>query len=196
MRIIGLTGPSGGGKSTVADVLEQQGVVTIDCDLIAREVVERQSPLLQVLSEAFGDDIILPDGSLDRKLLAKKAFSNAESTELLNSIMLPFISSRITEMIELYKNDGVECVLLDAPTLYQSGLDSICDSVVAVLCPKEIRKKRIIERDGLTDEQAETRLNASPSDDFYKSKTTHIVVNDGELQSFLNRISEIFGAII
>ncbi len=196
MKIIGLTGPSGSGKSTVANVLQQQGVAVIDCDLTAREVVEKGSPLLEVLSDAFGYDIILPDGNLDRKMLAKRAFCDKESTELLNSIMLPFISERITEMLELYKNDGVEYVLLDAPTLYQSGLDSICHAVLAVLCPKEIRKKRIIERDNLTDEQAETRLNASPQDSFYTQKTPHIVINNGDMDDFLHRVSEIFGEII
>ncbi len=196
MKIIGLTGPSGSGKSTVADMLKQHGVVVIDCDLVAREVVEKGSPLLDILGEAFGEEIILPDGSLDRKMLAKKAFCDAESTDLLNSIMLPFISDRITEMLDLYKNDGVECVLLDAPTLYQSGLDSICHAVLAVLCPKEIRKQRIMERDKLTDEQAETRLNASPDDIFYTEKTPHIVINNGDMDEFLRRVSKIFGEII
>lgn len=196
MKVIGMTGPSGSGKSTVANALEQQGVAVIDCDLVAREVVEKGSPLLEVLCEAFGDDIILPDGSLDRKRLAKKAFCDAESTEKLNSIMLPFISERITEMLELYENDGVECVLLDAPTLYQSGLDRICHAVLAVLCPKEIRKQRIIERDNLTDEQAETRLNASPDDSFYTERTPHIVINDGDMEAFLHRTLQIFGEII
>lgn len=195
MKVIGLTGPSGSGKSTVAKVLEQQGIAVIDCDLVAREVVEKGSPLLEVLCEAFGDDIILPNGNLNRKMLAKKAFCDAESTEKLNSIMLPFISDKITEMLELYENDGVECVLLDAPTLYQSGLDSICHTVLVVLCPKEIRKQRIIERDNLTDEQAETRLNASPDDSFYTERTQHIVINDGDMDGFLHRALQIFGEI-
>ena len=196
MKIIGLTGPSGSGKSTVAKVLQQQGVAVIDCDVVAREVVEKGSPLLDALCQVFGEDIISPDGSLDRKLLAKKAFCDKGSTDLLNSVMLPFISERITQMLDLYKSDGVECVVLDAPTLYQSGLDSICNTVLAVISPKETRKKRIIERDKLTDEQAETRLNASPQDSFYTQKAPHIVINNGDMDEFLHRVSGIFGEII
>ncbi len=196
MKIIGLTGPTGSGKSTVAKYFSDLGVEIIDCDLVAREVTEIGSELLPLLAENFGDEILADDGSLIRKELAKKAFSSQEETEKLNSIMLPFIANRIKEILDVFATEGVECVILDAPTLYESGLDSICDSVLAVLCPEEIRKKRIIERDNLTEEQAITRLSASKPDSFYKEKIQHIVVNDGEMAKFLDDISRMFGELV
>ncbi len=196
MKIIGLTGPTGSGKSIVAKYFCDRGVAVIDCDLTAREVTEPDSPLLPILAESFGDEILAPDGSLIRKELAKRAFSTKEKTERLNSIMLPFIADRIKETIELFAADGVECVMLDAPTLFESGLDSVCDSVLAVLCPENIRRERILKRDGLTEEQAAARLSASKPDSFYAEKTRHIVVNDGDLKSFLSNISKIFGDLV
>ncbi len=196
MKIIGLTGPTGSGKSTVAKYFSDLGVQIIDCDLVAREVTEIGSPLLPLLVDAFGDEILADDGSLIRKELAKRAFSSEMGTEKLNSIMLPFIADRIKEILDIFAADGVECVMLDAPTLFESGLDSICDSVLAVLCDEEIRKKRIILRDNLTEEQAVTRLSAGKPDSFYTEKTRHIVVNDGEMAKFLDDISKMFGELV
>ena len=196
MKIIGLTGPTGSGKSTVAKYFSDSGVSVIDCDLVAREVTEIGSELLPLLADAFGNEILANDGSLIRKELAKKAFSSKQETEKLNSIMLPFIADRIKGMLDVFVSDGVECVMLDAPTLFESGLDSICDSVLAVLCDRETRKKRIIERDSLTEEQALTRLSAGKPDSFYKEKTQHIVVNDGEMAKFMDDISKMFGELV
>lgn len=196
MKIIGLTGPTGSGKSTVATVAEENGFFVINCDSTAREVTEPNSPLLPLLCEAFGEGILFADGTLNRKELAKRAFCSKKNTELLNSIMLPFIAERIKDIIENLSADGVEFVLLDAPTLFESGLDSICDLCLAVLCPENIRKKRIIERDNLTEEQANIRLAASKPDSFYCERTKHILVNDGELQNFLAQISEKIGELI
>lgn len=196
MKIIGLTGPTGSGKSTVAEYFKENGVEVIDCDSVAREVTQVGSPLLPVLADAFGDGILSDDGSLIRKELAKRAFSDKKETEKLNSIMLPFIVDRIKEMLYTFACGGVECVLLDAPTLFESGLDSVCDVCLAVLCPENIRKKRIIARDNLTEAQADTRLFASKPDDFYTKRTRHIVVNDGNLEDFCRNISKIFGELI
>ena len=196
MKIIGLTGPTGSGKSTVAKYFNDLGVEIIDCDLVAREVTEIGSELLPLLAETFGDEILADDGSLIRKELAKRAFSSESETKKLNSIMLPFIANKIKETLDVFATEGVECVMLDAPTLFESGLDSICDSVLAVLCDRETRKKRIIERDSLTEEQALTRLSAGKPDSFYKEKTQHIVVNDGEMAKFMDDISKMFGELV
>ena len=196
MKIIGLTGPTGSGKSTVAKLMQEKGYAVIDCDLVAREVVEKGSPLLELLCEAFGDDVLLSDGSLDRKMLAKKAFCDNESTELLNEIMLPFIAERIKEQLMLLADDGVAATVLDAPTLFESGLHSECDGVIAVLCDREIRKQRIIARDNLTDEQAETRLKASKPDSFYMDRTRHIVINNGDEEAFNQSVLTLLGDLL
>lgn len=195
MKIIGLTGPSGSGKTTVALIAKELGFAVIDCDKLARKVTEKGSNTLSVLSSEFGEDIILSDGTLDRKMLAEKAFQNKEKTERLNSIMLPAVAKLVKVEIEKCKSEGFRLVLLDAPTLYESRLDGICSNVLAVLCPIEIRKQRIIERDGLTEEQASVRLAASKPDDFYRERTEFVIINDGDFAEFRNSARRILNTL-
>lgn len=181
MRIIGLTGPSGSGKSSITPIAKELGFYVIDCDTVARQVADDKK-VLEALEKAFGD--VLKNGSLDRKALAQKAFSSKEKTDLLNSIMLPEISLQIKAEIEKAKEIGYSNVLLDAPTLFESGEDKICSAVIAVLCPEEQRAKRILERDNLTKEQLESRLKACQPDEYYKSKTGHIIYNDDDFEEY------------
>ncbi len=185
MIIIGLTGPSGSGKSSVAKLAEILNFAVIDCDKIAKATVENSESLKLALAKSFGDDILDENNVLDRKKLAKRAFSTPQNTELLNKTTLPFIAANVTEIINWEQQNGQKKVLLDAPTLYESGLDSLCTAVIAVLSDVEYRKQRIIKRDNLTEQQAIDRLNATKPDNFYTDKTEHILYNDGTLEEFL-----------
>ena len=168
--ILGLTGPTGSGKTTFSAVALEMGFAVIDCDKEARLATVKGSEGLRKLCAVFGEDILLPDDSLNRKKLAALAFATKENTERLNKTLLPIILEQIRVKIAEFKAAGFKDILLDAPTLFESGADKLCDKTVAVLCDRETRKKRIMLRDGLTESEAETRLSAAQSDEFFSAR--------------------------
>ena len=182
-RIIGITGPTGAGKSILSEALRQAGVPVLDADAAAREVTVPGHPCLAELADAFTDKILLPDGSLDRKALAKAAFSSEEGTVKLNSITHPHILALLQKRIAEALSRG-DAVAVDAPLLFESGLDALCTETVAVLAPPSRRRRRIMRRDGLTAEEAEARMAAQPGEDFYLDRADGILYNRGTLKSF------------
>lgn len=188
--IIGLTGPTGAGKSKAARVAGELGLNVIDCDKVARKAVEKGTGGLCAVAKAFGEGVLENDGTLNRKALAKAAFSSKEKTELLNKTLLPFI----TELVKREITDKI--TLLDAPTLFESGMDSICDYTVAVLADTDIRKKRIMERDLITESEATLRMSAGKSDEFYLDNADFTVYNNGSAEDFLNQIVNVFNGIL
>lgn len=191
-NIVGLTGPTGSGKSTFSVLAEQKGFTVIDCDEISRLVTKKDSLCLEKLAEEFGEDI-LNDGVLDRKLLAKRAFVQKERKEKLEEIIFPFILSVVMEKINNADSDNI---LLDAPTLFESGIDEMCGTVVATLCPLDVRKKRIIERDNLSDQQAEIRLSAGKPDDFYKERADFILDSNKTEAEYKKVCSELLDKLL
>ena len=187
--LVGLTGPTGSGKSSAAAVARKMGIKVIDCDLIARQAVLPDTKGLEALVEAFGREILHPDGTLDRKKMAALAFATKEKTELLNRTLLPHIA----ELVRAELN--AERILLDAPTLFESGLDSICDSTVAVLADPAQRLSRIISRDGLTVEEAQQRMNAGKPNTYYIERAEHIIYNNDGPNIFEFEVSGLFKII-
>lgn len=197
--IIGLTGQTGAGKTSVGKVLSQKGCEVIDTDKIAREITEKGSPVLSSLSEAFGEDI-LEKGELNRKLLASRAFASRENTEKLNAITHPEITKRVTARIEKAFRKGKKAAVIDAAALFESGEDKLCDFTVAVICPEDIRFKRIMKRDGITAEQAQRRIKAQHGEQYYIHKADMIIRNypphdlNGEIDRVVARMeSEAYG---
>ncbi len=183
--VLGLTGPTGSGKSTVADLAAGLGWFVIDCDKLVKRAYLRPE-VLEALRAAFGEDIF-DRGQLVRGALAKKAFATREGTELLNKTVLPFI----TEMIKDEIAAAGDKVLLDAPTLYESGADALCDSVCALLAEDEVRLSRILSRDNITAEAAALRMSAGKPDDFYKNRAQYILYNNGDTAEIIKAFTKI-----
>ncbi|MBR5473200.1 MAG: dephospho-CoA kinase [Clostridia bacterium] len=188
--VIGLTGPTGAGKSSVTDVAKELGFKVVDCDKLARVAVQKGSDGLKAVVDRFGDDILNQDGTLNRTALAHKAFSSTQNTEFLNETLLPFITALVKKEI------NQEFVLLDAPTLFESGAEQLCNEVIVVLADEKMRKKRIMERDGIDETAAELRIKAGKSDNFYIEKTNNIVYNDCELSVLNLKIQKLITKLL
>jgi dephospho-CoA kinase len=175
-KLVGLTGKTGAGKSTVSALLKEKGAYIIDGDVVARKVLVDNGSLLNKLSKEFGEDVLNPDGTLNRRALAKEAFSTPEKTERLNSIMHPAINGFIFEEAEKAFSD-YDVVIVDAAAIIESGFTEKSDYLIVVHAPVEIRKERIIKRDGLTEADADIRINGQKDDEFYLSKADFIFNN-------------------
>ncbi len=174
--IVGLTGKTGSGKSTVSKILEEKGAAIIDGDKVARKVLAKDNTLLLKLSESFGDTII-KDGVLDRKALAALAFKDKESTEKLNEVTHPHITKEVNKRLLELKSKGVRVAVIDAAALFESEISKKCDIIVVTHAPKDERLKRILQRDGLTKSEALLRISAQKEDDFYISKADYLINN-------------------
>ncbi len=188
--IIGLTGPTGSGKSSACKLCESYGLKHVDCDLLARKAVEKGSDGLKALVNAFGSEILNTDGTLNRKLLAKIAFSEATKTELLNATIFPFIRELV------FKETRSGNILLDAPTLFESKIDNICFKTIAVLSDKATRLKRIMGRDNLTEAEALTRINAGKTDNFYQTYADYVIYNNKTEQELLKEFGFVLDSIL
>lgn len=182
VTVIGLTGPTGAGKSEVAALLVKAGATVIDADALAREVTAAGHPCLQKLAEAFSPSVLQTDGSLDRKALAALAFATPEDTARLNAITHPYILSLADERLSACQTP---IAVIDAPLLFQCGMETICDRTLVVTAPYEERRSRIMRRDGLTEKQAEMRMNAQPDEAYYTERADDVLCNDGDFDAFV-----------
>ena len=173
--LLGLTGKTGAGKSTVSEFLKQKGAYIIDGDIVAREILVGNPRLLKLLAKSFGDDI-LENGVLNRKKLAEKAFKTPEATKLLNSIMHPAINEKIQSEAEAAFAD-YDVVIVDAAAIIESGFADDCAKLIVVTAPEEIRRERIIKRDNISEKDALIRINGQKDDNFYLSKADYVIKN-------------------
>lgn len=195
MKIIGLTGPTGSGKSLLGDFLSGQGVPVIDADEVYHSLLVPPSPCLSALTDAFGDGILHSDGTLNRAALSEIVFHDGEKLALLNRTVLGFVLERIREMIGELARTGHGAVAVDAPTLIESGFHKECDTVISVLSPAALRIERIKERDGLSDEKANARVSAQRPDEFYISHSHYVLTNTGDVSELFQKAEELFRSL-
>lgn len=180
IRVIGLTGQSGAGKSTVSGIFASEGFPTVNADEISHNVSSNRSFLSEV-SGLFPDCVT--DMGLDRQKLAGIVFCDIEKLKSYTDIIFPYITREIFRCIEACKAQNERLVLLDAPTLFESGLDDICSSVVSVIAPMELKIQRVLERDGIPVEMVKSRLGSQKSDDMFISKSQFTIVNNSDIDS-------------
>ena len=194
MKVIGLTGKTGAGKSTVAAFLREKGCYIINGDKIARDILLPGEKAVRELADFFGDDIILPDGNIDRKKVASRAFATSENTAALNAITHPHITARFVAEIKKAENEGYSVAIIDAAAILESDCRKLCSAFIVVTAPENIRLERILSRDRITKEQAMTRIRAQKEDEYYLSRADYVIRNyepfglDGELSALSQKL--------
>ncbi|NLL05987.1 MAG: dephospho-CoA kinase [Clostridiaceae bacterium] len=188
MRKIGVTGGIGSGKSTVSKILASFGAQIIDADILAKQVVEKGQKALREIVECFGEEILDPDGNLDREKLSGIVFKDKQKLEVLNRITHAHIAKRIIEEIDSLNN--TEIAVVDAPIPIKHGFLDVVDEVWAVIADKEVRIKRVMERSGLTYNEVEDRIKSQLSDDYYKSISKVVIVNNGCVENLRRQVKK------
>lgn len=193
MHRIGLTGGIGSGKSTVAALLADHGAVIIDADAIAREVVEPGMPALTLLALEFGEEILRPDGSLDRGALAAKAFRDADGTQRLNAIMHPLIREESQRRLEAASATGI--VVYDMPLLFETGQQDLVDSVIVVDVPEELQVERAVGMRGLEEADVRRRMQVQWTRSQRLAGADHVIDNSRDLAATRRQIDDLWASL-
>ena len=181
MTVIGITGPTGAGKSLFCSYLEALGCLHLDCDKIYHSLVNSPSECTCALEAEFGPSVIKPNGSLDRIALGAIVFApGADALRArLNEITHAFVLAEVRRAV---KSSEKTCAVIDAPLLFEANFDKECDFTVALLASPELRLSRLTLRDDRTAEALRARMAAAPADEFYSSRADYTVINNGDAE--------------
>lgn len=191
MKVIGLTGGAGSGKSVVARQLAEKGLLYINADQLAREAVEPGTPGLMEIREVFGPGVIAPDGTLDRRKMAQIVFDDAEARERLEAIIHPKVIARTQELIaQARSGGGYPAVVVEVPLLFESGSEDMMDEVWVVDAEEDVLIQRMMERNGLTAEEAHKRLMAQMDPRVRAGMADILIENNGSLEDLMKAVDE------
>ncbi len=196
MKIVGLTGGSGTGKGTVAEIFAEYGIPSVDTDAVYHELLENDRALNSELAAAFGAGILGEDGKVNRKLLAATVFGKENTPALLhtlNQITHKYVMSETKKRLAEYANTA-PAALIDAPLLFEAGLDSWCEAVIGVLADRETRIQRVMKRDGIDRAAAIRRIDAQPDDNFFRERCNIVLENNGDLAQLKEKVRKILAA--
>lgn len=192
MRMIGLTGSFGSGKSTIASMLQEAGIPVVDADELAREVVKPGSKGLSQIKKRFGEEIIHADGTLNRKALSRVVFSDPQALADLEAITHPLIASLMRERFATLEQEGHSEAVYMAPLIFEKKLESLFDATILVIASDAQQLERATKRDGLSEEQARARLESQLSTAEKLAKTVHVIDNSGSLSQSAAQLARIW----
>ncbi|MBN2724453.1 MAG: dephospho-CoA kinase [Deltaproteobacteria bacterium] len=192
IRIIGLTGCIGSGKSSVGRILEKLGCFRLDSDELSREIMVPGSNLLKQITSVFGNKILYPDGTLHRKMLGQIVFSDPEKLKKLESIVHPVLQNEALKRLETAEYPAV----YEVPLLFQTGQHQFTDLNVVVICPTELRMQRVNKRDGLDEDSFNARLRNQAKEDWLISQGDVIIENDMDEKVLYEKVLNLYTDII
>ncbi|HIZ93505.1 dephospho-CoA kinase [Flavonifractor sp. An112] len=196
MKRIGITGPTGAGKTTALNVLTELGAHIIDADQVYHDLLAHSAPMGDALTARFGSAILDETGQVDRKALGSVVFADPTALADLNAITHRFIIEEIDRQAAQAETDGRPAVAIDAIALIESGVGETCDAVVGILAPREIRIRRIMAREGIPEDYACKRVDAQQGDDFFRTHCTYILENQGTAEEFAQKALALFQMLI
>lgn len=194
--IIGLTGGMGSGKSEAARHLVTLGVTHVDADAISRSLTAPGGEALPAIREKFGDEVFLPDGTLDRRRLGEAVFADTHARHALEAIIHPRVQRVALEMADAARAAGEDAVLLDVPLLFETGMDALCDVTWVVSADREERIRRVMNRDGLSREEAEARFASQMTDEERASRATRVICNNQSVEKFRAELTGLYQQLL
>lgn len=195
MKILGLTGGSGVGKSAAGAEFISCGCGVLDADASYHELCTTCMPMLEDIQSVFGD-VLNTDGSLNRKKLGAIVFTDSEKLAQLNAITHPYIRQAALDTFSAMQAEGKQLCIYDAPTLFEAGADRFCDYTAAVLADRNLRISRIMARDSIDRDYAALRIDAQHNDDWYRERCDFILVNNGDLNALRVQVHQILHTIL
>ena len=198
MKIIGITGPTGAGKTTALRALADLGACVIDADAVYHQLLEESAPMREALTARFGASILDDGGKIDRKRLGNLVFGDPAALADLNAITHRFVGEEIARLEAQAAREGRPAVAIDAIALIESGVADRCDAVVGVLAPRELRVRRIMAREGIPEDYARRRVEAQREDEFYRTSCGYLLENNGEGDeaAFADRARTLFAQLL
>ena len=191
MKILGLTGGSGTGKSAACTAFARLGCGVIDADATYRTLCDTCEPMLKEIQNVFGD-VFSTDGKLDRKKLGAIVFADAQKLQQLYAITHPYIRQAARDAFAAYSKRGCLLCIYDAPVLFEGRMETLCDKTCAVLAARNTRIARIVARDAITEEYAALRIDAQEDDAFYRERCDYVVQNDADLDTLYTQVRKIY----
>ncbi len=192
MKVIGLTGGIGSGKSTVSQFLSELGANVLDADKVGHQCYQPGTEAWKDVVDAFGEEIVAPDGSIDRKKLGPIVFGDPEALIRLNQIMHPRMYDMMADQIEEYRLGGVEVVVLEAAILFEAGWTPLVDEIWITVASEPTVVQRVRERTGLPEEQIRSRIRSQLSNEERKGKADLVISNDGGLDELREKVEELW----
>ena len=190
-NIIGLTGQTGAGKSTVRDIFKEKGAAVIDADSVAHDITDNDLDCIYDIVSRFSCLVLNEKGKINRKALGRRVFSDPKELLVLNKIIFPYILKAIEHEVLGYIANGTENIVIDGATVIESGCGKMCDVLISVVAEEETRITRIIKRDGITKADAERRVLAQKPEEFYTENSDYVIRNDStpaELKRNVNSV--------
>lgn len=192
MKVIGLTGGTGSGKSVVSRSLKDAGAVIVDADRIAHEIILKGEPAYHEIIAYYGTGILDAEGNIIRKKLGEIVFNDKEKLAFLNQCTHKYITAEVKRQITAAKEVGTaKAIIIDAPLLLEAGLETVCDLVWVVYADPEVRAQRVMVRDGITYELAKARISNQKTWEEYKAVANAVIDNSKDLAHLEDQLSEL-----